>query len=118
LCLETRSNDGFQRQRAATFLLGRRAEPWIAPFLVALIGEYVIEILDDLDSGLSGPVLTIVAEWAAENPDYWRLTRQRVASYWDAYYRHGYTRRDYVGFRLAERIEAAIKDGMRHSCAP
>jgi hypothetical protein len=45
--LETRSNDGFERQRAASDVLARM-EPWGAPFILALVGEYVIEILQDI----------------------------------------------------------------------
>ena len=50
--LQTRSNDGFERQRAARDLL-TEIQPWTAPFIVALIGEYVVEILDDISEALT-----------------------------------------------------------------
>lgn len=37
-CLQTRSNDGFQRQRAARDI-PTDIRPWSAPFVTALIGE-------------------------------------------------------------------------------
>lgn len=40
------------------------------------------------------------------NPDFIRLTRARVISYWNCYFRH-IPRQDYVGLRLMDRIEAA-----------
>ena len=43
--------------------------------------------------------------FVASNPDFVRLTRARVASYWDCYFRRT-PRRDHVGFRLIDRIEA------------
>ena len=42
-CLQSRSNDGFQRQRAARDLL-TDLRPWTAPFIVTLIGEYIAKI--------------------------------------------------------------------------
>lgn len=109
-CLRTRSNDGFERQHAARDLL-EDVRPWSAPFIVALIGEYVIEILLDIDAALSPALTSALATFTSANPDYWQLTRQRVASYWNVYYRASYSRADYVGFQLVERLDAA-------ACAP
>ena len=50
--LQTRSNDGFERQLAARDLLPE-IRPWAAPFIVALIGEYIVEILDDIAAALT-----------------------------------------------------------------
>jgi len=41
--LQTRTVDGFERQRAAGHLL-RGTASWAAAFIVALMGEYIIEI--------------------------------------------------------------------------
>ena len=50
--LHTRSNDGFERQRAARDLLNSM-ESWAAPFIVALMGEYIVEILEDIADALT-----------------------------------------------------------------
>ncbi len=86
--LQTRSSDGFLRQAAARDLIGD-FQPWAAPFIVALIGEYIVEILEDIAAGLTPEMTPVLAAFIAENPAYWRTTKCRVMSYWDAYYRHG-----------------------------
>jgi hypothetical protein len=107
-CLESRSNDGFQRQRAVRALLGD-VQPWSAPFIVALVGEYVIEILQDIHGALEPPSAAILAEFISANPGYWRTTRHRVMSYWDVYHRADFRRSDYVGFKLIDALEAAVR---------
>lgn len=47
--LQTRSCDDFERQRAVRDLL-TGFKPWAAPFIVALIGEYLVEILDEISA--------------------------------------------------------------------
>jgi hypothetical protein len=44
----SRHDDGFVRQRQLGTLLGAE-EPWTAPFIVQLLGEYVIEICRDIE---------------------------------------------------------------------
>jgi hypothetical protein len=112
-CLYTRHHDGFERQRRLERVIGS-AEPWVVPFVVQLIGEYVIEILDAIRENLGGlaasdPRRRPYAEFVAGNPDYVDLTAQRVTSYWDRYYRWRFPRTqerlspnvsDYPGFQL------------------
>jgi hypothetical protein len=43
-CLYTRHHDGWVRQRRLERVIGL-VEPWVTPFVVQLIGEYVEEIL-------------------------------------------------------------------------
>ncbi len=107
-CLQTRSNDGFQRQRAVRELL-TDIQPWSAPFITTLIGEYVIEILHDIYAALSPSVVKALATFIIANPSYWERTRQRVASYWDVYYRADHRRSDYVGFKLIAELERAVR---------
>ena len=107
-CLQTRSHDGFQRQRAVRELL-TDIRPWSAPFVTALIGEYVIEILHDIHAGLSQPVSEALAAFISVNPTYWERTQQRVTSYWDVYYRADFRRSDYVGFKLVDALNVAVR---------
>lgn len=83
--------------------------PWSAPFVAALIGEYVVEILDDIHDAMPriGPTL---ASFFEENQDYLKLTKARVTSYWDCYYRHGICARPvYPGFSIVAEIERLMK---------
>jgi hypothetical protein len=106
-CLRSRSNDGFERQRAVRDLLPD-VQPWSAPFIVALIGEYLVEILDDIAGAFGESVPGPIVDFLRENPAYWFLTKQRVSSYWNVYYRRSTRRADYVGFKLTKKIDRAI----------
>lgn len=110
-CLQTRSLDGYQRQRAMRHLL-QSLEPWNAPFVVAIIGSYVIEILNDIDERLADDNCAILRAFLVENPHFWALTKCRVASCWNVYHREFQVGRGkkfcasgYVGRRLIDRIE-------------
>lgn len=116
--LQTRAGDGFMRQKALRHLLAEPT-PWTAPYIVALIGEYVIEILEDIDGGMTAELERTLGEFIADNPGFWQTIRHRVTSYWNAYYRYpygddrrAYSRAEYVGFRLVNRLgRAAAKTG-------
>lgn len=107
-CLQTQSCDGFERQRALQSLLPD-VRAWSAPFIVRLIGEYVIEIIEDIEAEATPSNLEALTSCIAENREYWELTKQRVASYWNVYYRHRYTRRNYPGFQLVKELESALR---------
>lgn len=112
--LQTRSNDGFERQSAALDLL-TDLQPWAAPFIVALIGEYIIEILDDIFAALTPENAHTLAAFIMENEGYWATTKRRVASYWNVYYRSNqssemrcaHTRDEYIGFKIIGLLEMA-----------
>jgi hypothetical protein len=112
--LQTRSKNGFARQDALRDLL-REPNAWTAPYIIALIGEYVVEILQDIYSGVTIELEQTLAEFIVHNPAYWATTKRRVMSYWSVYYRYpyneypqAYSRAEYVGFKLANRLDAAV----------
>lgn len=105
-CVYTRHHDGWVRQRALQAVVDS-AEAWVVPFVVQLIGEYVIEILDDIWTALIDVVVTDPSRqdryrrFVEENPAAMALTSARVMSYWNCYYRHRFPdRTNYVGHRL------------------
>lgn len=117
--MQTRSNDGFERQRAARDLL-IKLEPWGAPFIVALIGEYIVEILEDISNAMTPKLERTLGAYIVENEAFWTTTKRRVVSYWNAYYRsngaselrRAYRRDEYIGFKLIGRLEsAALQSG-------
>lgn len=91
-CIYTRHNDGRVRQAALRELLASDTW-WGVPFIVQLLGEYVIEICTDIadfaaDELPSRPaMLDEFRAFAADNPDFIALTKARATSYWAAYYR-------------------------------
>lgn len=113
-CLYTRHHDGWVRQRRLERVVGL-VEPWVTPFVVQLIGEYVEEILLVIERSLlpglatpGSPVDSIYGGFAAENPQFVGLTGQRATSYWDCYYRRRRPKlSDYPGYRLVAALEAA-----------
>src|SRR5690349_6905318 len=82
-CLLTRSTDGFVRQAALREIL-LVSQPWSVPFVIALIGEYVIEILDDICEAIASMDGEVVRQFLTKNPAFYSLTRDRVESYWTA----------------------------------
>ncbi len=105
-CLLTRSTDGYVRQRALIGLLAAR-EPWVVPFVVLLVGEYVVEIIEDIAASLPTLDRAAYASFAKKNQPLMQLTRERVMSYYDCYYRSRYPdRRDYPGLIILQQWEA------------
>ncbi|MBJ8340983.1 hypothetical protein JGU71_19025 [Antrihabitans sp. YC3-6] len=91
-CIYTRHNDGFVRQQALRAVF-ESDEPWTAPFVVQLLGEYVLDIVADVARVVTDPPdsRTIAyARFLADNPEFSILTRARAASYWNEYYRRDY----------------------------
>ncbi|MGE7774878.1 hypothetical protein ACQKLP_09150 [Chitinophaga sp. NPDC101104] len=106
-CTFLRNHDGFVRQRALA-ALDKDLDYWMIPFVLQLLGEYVIEIIQDLDAYITGGNMTTFARFVKENPAYWRLTEDRIGSYW-VYYRDRFPDiRQYPARMIANRINAAL----------
>jgi hypothetical protein len=94
-CLFTRHHDGFVRQRHLFPILDDD-KPWVVPYVVALIGEYVVEILHDIEKGiadierLESKRRRLYGRFAADNAEFIELTKNRVARYWSQYHSSGY----------------------------
>lgn len=98
-CIYTRHHDGRTRQRALAFVLEGDV-PWAAPFIVQLLGEYVVEICVDIERFVRERLQDRpetragIQTFVASNPEFMTLTRARAASYWASYYRNEYRRID------------------------
>lgn len=66
---------------------------WCAPFVVQLLGEYVVEICIDVEELLADGATTYpnvargLQHFAESSPAFMALTRARATSYWSEYYR-------------------------------
>jgi len=99
-CLFTRHHDGFVRQRQVRRLLSVEG-PWIPPYVLQLIGEYVVETVEVLLQDVERLRHQRYSAFAVANDGFIRCIRQRVISYWDCYYRARYPRfRDYPGLQV------------------
>jgi hypothetical protein len=111
-CLYTRHHDGHVRQRHLNQII-HDTDPWIVPFVVQLIGEYVLEIVTAIRRELTdvdhpgAPHHQAYGRFIAANPDFLFLTSQHVASYWDCYYRNRYPHRYYPGRILVDSLKDA-----------
>lgn len=92
-CLYTRHHDGHVRQRALAHALGVD-EAWAAPFVVQLLGEYVIELVEMVAGVIKGSPRTSFVAFLRENPGFLQLTTERATSYWNEYYRGRFSRRE------------------------
>lgn len=108
-CLLTRHHDGYERMAALRDVLGVN-QPWTMPYVVQLLGEYVVEIIKLIETSFSRIDARLLRDYLLENPEHLRLTRARVASYWDCYYRQGIKRDDYAGFKVLARIDRLLAD--------
>jgi hypothetical protein len=99
-CLLTRHHDGFIREKYLTRIIAVNAG-WMPPFVVPLLGEYVIEIIRVIENNLEVLDKSLYARFLKLNPEFWTLTQQRVVSYWNCYYR-SYRKDTYVGFRVTD----------------
>ncbi|MFC8453486.1 hypothetical protein [Kitasatospora sp. NPDC057223] len=103
-CLYTRHHDGRVRQRHLEQVIGT-PEPWVVPFVVQLVGEYVLEILVAIGGALGGLGVPGSADrsrygrFIADNPAFFARTERRVVSYWNCYHRTGYAGyADFAGY--------------------
>ncbi|WSQ11536.1 hypothetical protein OG604_29440 [Streptomyces sp. NBC_01231] len=115
-CLYSRHSDGRVRQHHLEQIVASR-EPWVAPFVVQLAGEYVLEILDAIGQGLADLAVPgssqsrLYGEFIAQNPAFFARTERRVVSYWSCYYRWKYALfATYPGCALMESFRAAASD--------
>jgi hypothetical protein len=99
-CIYTRHCDGFVRQKHVRSLLSR-AEPWSAPFVVQLLGEYILEIVETITEASHFLEADHFRAFVQQNPAFIQLTLQRATSYWNCYYRRSFPKlEDYPAVRL------------------
>jgi hypothetical protein len=98
-CCYTRHHDGYVRERAVAGVLGiDRA--WIVPFVVQLLGEYVVEISERILERLGELQPETYRRFATANGPFMRLTRDHIVSYWARYYRGMYGLPSYPPVRV------------------
>jgi hypothetical protein len=110
-CAYSRHHDGHVRQRSCERIL-RSAEAWVPPYVVQLVGEYVVEIIETIRAELHlddgpGPLNVAYGKFVAANPKLLELTRQHAVSYWNCYYRGRYSRDAYPAFSVLASLERA-----------
>ncbi len=108
-CWFTRHHDGHVREQ---FLRALPAfdSPWVIAYVVALCGEYVVELLSYIWEHRNSFDRVILGRWLRENQAFYARTRSRIVSYWDCYYRSSCPRFEtYVGSHLIAFFEESLK---------
>lgn len=104
-CILTRHHNGFVRQKYLMNILPAE-ELWMAPYILQLIGEYVIEILFDIHENCNVKNIDFLKQIINLNPNFWDKTKSRVTSYWNEYYRKEFMNKtDYVGTKIISKLE-------------
>lgn len=86
LCLGSRHHDGHVREYCVRRLLDVD-EAWTVPYVVQLLGEYVVEIIHPIHEKLIDEVEAKYLSFYTENTKYCEYLRCRAVSYWNEYYR-------------------------------
>lgn len=99
-CLGTRHHDGYFRQACLRELLVGK-ESWLTPYILQLVGEYIVEIVDDVARHIVTRDPAPLVAFAKENPAYMARLASRVRSYWHYYYEQAYPDlNDYPGTKV------------------
>ena len=106
-CLFTRHHDGYLREDYLRQIFSSDCNNiWIVPYVMQLLGEYVIEILQVIDDNIDLIDTQIIKNFVNDNPCFIQITKSRVTSYWNEYYRRQYPKKeDYVGFRILDYVD-------------
>lgn len=85
-CYFTRHHDGYIREKHLRRIVDAKEE-YETPFIFQLLGEYVVQIIMEIDRNATVQLLDRIVKLGKENPEYFRKTKARVTSYWNCYYR-------------------------------
>ena len=107
-CLLTRHTDGFVREQHLARVIHSK-NVWVPPFVLQLVGEYVIEILQLVKQNLQNLDALAYGGFLRANPDFFATTERRVISYWNCYYRD-HKRNEYVGFQLLDFFKSLVRN--------
>lgn len=101
----SRCSNGYVREKYVRELL-QADEPWIPPFVIQLLGEYVLPIIRVVEENSAVLKREEYRRFIIENPAFFQLLKQRIISYWNCYYRDVFPLlKDYPAFQLAESFE-------------
>jgi hypothetical protein len=106
MCIFSRHHDGHVREECLRAIVGR-PEPWVAPFVIQPLGEYVMEIIQVVRSSLDTLNRAGYKRFVDTNRPFLELTRQRAISYWNIYFRRQFP--DRIGcpsFEVLDHLDA------------
>ncbi len=103
-CLYTRHANGYIREKYLRDLISEK-QSWIPPFVLQLVGEYVVEIIEVVVANIECVRSDPYFEFIAQNREFIVLTKRRIISYWHRYYRYRCPHFcDYAGFKVFDAL--------------
>ena len=112
-CLFSRHHDGRVREAHLREVISSPCA-WVPPYVIQLVGEYVIEIVNVVLENRGYLRQKTYARFVSENPAFMTLTRQRAISYWNCYFKTpGLALHDYAAHSILEVLSPsrAIRGG-------
>jgi len=104
-CIYSRHSNGWIREKHLNFLFTNEYY-FTAPFIIHLAGEYLIELLTIIYVNISNKNLIYLTEFIKENPKFWALSKNRILSYWNEFYRSKFNSfEDYIGKKIINKLE-------------
>ena len=103
-CIYTRHYNGYVREAALRTIV-RATDDWTPPFIVQLVGEYVIEIVEIILANVERLDTPAFRRFVVQNPTFLAKTRRRAISYWSCYHRRtSATKEGYAGIRVLDAL--------------
>lgn len=107
-CYFTRHHNGYVREHCLRRIISSQ-EPWVIPFVIQLLGEYVGKIIEVIRDNVHNLNEDLYKSFLIENPAFYELTKKRVMSYWDCYYRNHYPEKTgYAGFDVVDYFDSLL----------
>ncbi|RDX35416.1 hypothetical protein DZA37_00025 [Kangiella sp. HD9-110m-PIT-SAG06] len=122
-CFYSRHHDGYVREKCLRKII-LSSNKFTAPYILQLLGEYVIEIIEVIYENRESLNQKNIVEYIRENPKHYEITRERVYSYWDCYYRRAYPKykrgikpkgpsyQDYAGIKMVKYLNSLVSESV------
>lgn len=104
-CFFTRHHSGYVRQKRLRQIFNQgNIEKWMIPYILQLAGEYVEEILRDINMNIDLIDSDDFKDFISSNKDFIKITEDRIVSYWNEYYKKSIDKDEYAGFKIKEKV--------------
>ncbi len=99
--IQSRSHDGFVREKHLKAILKTEFQEWCLPFIVGSFDDYVVEILQTIYAELIDKDTINIRKFCEVNSHEVKKSYDRMISYWNCYYRWRTKRLpEYVGYKI------------------
>jgi hypothetical protein len=104
-CIYLRHHNGLVRQKRLQ-LLTEVNDYFVIPYKFHLLGEYVIEILEDLQKHITTNTIDNFVKFVYENGKYFAVVESKMANFWNVHYRwKSQTLKNYIGRKNIDLIK-------------